>query len=149
MAIVITVLLFTVQLFVLNAHWPCSIHVAFFHGETGLGEQALTLSHTEVSRDGFLPSVCWTSKYSTRISFLQKSSVLHETVLYHVNEKQYSLTKKNEKCKNENTDKLLPYGKASKKQKSCHIIHKSDGCLIGLAIRSHPRLPENASKMEG
>lgn len=45
--------------------------------------------------------------------------------------------------KNENIDNLLLCGKASKKQKSCHIIRESDGYLIGLAIRSHPKLLEN------
>lgn len=44
--------------------------------------------------------------------------------------------------KNENSDNLLLYGKASEKHKNCHVIHKSDGYLIGLAIRSHPKLRE-------
>lgn len=51
--------------------------------------------------------------------------------------------------KNENIDNLLLYGKASKKQKSCHIIRERNGYLIGLAIRSHPRLLENALEAKG
>lgn len=48
----------------------------------------------------------------------------------------------------ENTNNLLLHEKASEKQRSCHIINKRDGYLIGLAIRSHPKLPENALKMK-
>lgn len=51
--------------------------------------------------------------------------------------------------KNEHTDNLLLHGKTSKKQSSCHMINKNDGCLGGLAIRSDPKLPQNALNRKG
>lgn len=51
--------------------------------------------------------------------------------------------------KNENTDNPLIHEKAPQKQRGCHIINKSNGYLIGLAIRSHPKVTENALKKKG
>ena len=56
MIIMVTILLFLVHLYVLNAP-SHAVSVLLLCGETGLGKLELTLSRTEVSGDGFLPSV--------------------------------------------------------------------------------------------